>query len=243
MAGHSKWANIKHRKNSQDTKKSKIFTKLIKEITVSTRLFGDDVESNPRLRKAVSVAKSNNIPFEKIDRAIKKGSGDLEGVSYYQCTYEGYGPGGVAIIIEVITDNKNRTVSELRNIFTKNNGNLAENGSVSWIFDKKGEIIAERRNKSENSLFNLAVEIGADDILIKADLFSLITKPADLMEVSELVQNKGYSIKSSEINMIPKTMQKVKKKEYELLIKLLDHLEKNDDINKVFSNLDWEKLQ
>ena len=186
MAGHSKWANIKHRKNSQDTKKSKIFTKLIKEITVSTRLFGDDVDSNPRLRKAVSVAKSNNIPFEKIDRAIKKGSGDLEGVSYYQCTYEGYGPGGVAIIIEVITDNKNRTVSELRSIFTKNNGNLAENGSVSWIFDKKGEIITERRNKSENSLFNLAVEIGADDILIKVNDNSL-----------DLLRNRDWLIQES----------------------------------------------
>tara|TARA_B100001996_G_C18629245_1_gene581081 strand:- start:280 stop:1011 length:732 start_codon:yes stop_codon:yes gene_type:complete len=237
MAGHSKWANIKHRKGSQDAKKSKIFTRLIKEITVATRLNGDDVESNPRLRRAIANAKSNNLPLEKISRAVNKGSGNLDEVYYEDMVYEGYGPGGVAILIEVITDNKNRTVSELRHIFSKQSGNLAENGSVSWIFEKKGEVKVVRKNESEDLIFDLALEVGAEDVLIQEDYFLVITKPSDLMEISDLIKNKDYSIKSSEFHMIPKTIQDVDQKEYEGLKKLLNLLDQNDDVNRVFSNL------
>ncbi len=240
MAGHSKWANIRHRKGSQDAKKSKIFTKLIKEITVAARMNGDDIESNPRLRRAITNAKSNNLPLEKISRAVKKGSGNLDGVYYEDMVYEGYGPGGVAILIEVITDNKNRTVSDLRHIFSKQSGNLAENGSVSWIFNKKGEIRVVRANESEDLIFNMVLEVGAEDVLIQKEDFLVITKPSDLMEISDLIKNKGYSIKSSEFGMIPKTMQDVDRKEYEGLNKLLQLLDENEDVNKVFSNLDWE---
>ena len=241
MAGHSKWANIKHRKGSQDAKKSKIFTKLIKEITVAARLDGDDIESNPRLRRAITNAKSNNLPLEKISKAVKKGSGHLDGNSYEDVVYEGYGPGGVAILIEVITDNRNRTVSDLRHIFSKQSGNLAENGSVSWIFDKIGKIKIIRENKSEDSIVSLVLEAGAEDVLIQEEDFLVITKPEDLMEISDLIKNKGYSIKSSEFHMRPKTKQYLDLKEYEGLIKLLNLLEENDDVNKVFSNLDWKK--
>ena len=241
MAGHSKWANIKHRKGSQDAKKSKIFTKLIKEITVAARLDGDDIESNPRLRRAITNAKSNNLPLEKISKAVKKGTGHLDGNSYEDVVYEGYGPGGVAILIEVITDNRNRTVSDLRHIFSKHSGNLAENGSVSWIFDKIGKITIIRKNESEDSILSLVLEAGAEDVLIQEEEFLVITKPEDLMEINDLIKNKGYSIKLSELHMRPKTKQYLDQKEYEGLIKLLNLLDENDDVNKVFSNLDWEK--
>tara|TARA_S200000501_G_scaffold171967_1_gene162053 strand:- start:62 stop:793 length:732 start_codon:yes stop_codon:yes gene_type:complete len=239
MAGHSKWSNIKHRKGSQDAKKSKIFTKLIKEITVAVRLDGDDIESNPRLRRAVTIARSNNLPSEKISRAIKKGAGDLDGISYEDVLYEGYGPGGAAILVEVITDNKNRTVSDLRHIFSKQSGNLAENGSVSWNFEKKGEIKVFRENNSEDSILNLVLDVGAEDFLIKKESFSIITKPSDLMGINDLISKKGYSIKSSEFYMRPKTTQDINKKEHEGIIKLLNLLDENEDVNKVFSNVDW----
>ena len=163
MAGHSKWANIRHRKGAQDKKRSKIFTKLIKEITIASRLGGGDISSNPRLRKAVSNAKSSNLPSDKIERAIKKGTGELEGVIYEEVTYEGYGPGGVAILINIITDNKNRTVAEIRHLLSKFDGNLGENGSVSWMFDKAGQIIMESKSESEDTVFEDAIDAGADD--------------------------------------------------------------------------------
>ena len=163
MAGHSKWANIRHRKGAQDKKRSKIFTKLIKEITIASRLGGGEISSNPRLRKAVSNAKSSNLPSDKIERAIKKGTGELEGVTYEEVTYEGYGPGGVAILINIITDNKNRTVAEIRHLLSKFDGNLGENGSVSWMFDKTGQIIMESKSESEDTVFEDAIDAGADD--------------------------------------------------------------------------------
>jgi len=239
MAGHSKWSNIKHRKGSQDAKKSKIFTKLIKDITVAVRLDGDDIESNPRLRRAVTIARSNNLPSEKISRAIKKGAGNLDGISYEDILYEGYGPGGVAILVEVITDNRNRTVSDLRHIFSKQSGTLAENGSVSWNFDKKGKIKVFRENNSEDSILNLVLDVGAEDFLIEKDSFSIITKPSDLMGINDLILKKGCSIQSSEIYMRPKTTQDINQKEHECLIKLLNLLDENEDVNKVFSNVDW----
>ena len=239
MAGHSKWSNIKHRKGSQDAKKSKIFTKLIREITVAVRLDGNDTESNPRLRRAITIAKSNNLPTEKISRAIKKGAGDLDGILYEDVLYEGYGPGGVAILVEVITDNRNRTVSDLRHIFLKESGRLSENGSVTWNFDKKGEIKVVRENNSEDSILNLVLEVGADDVLIEKESFSVFTKPTDLMEINDLISAKGYSIKSSEFYMRPKTTQDINQKEHESLVKLLNLLYENEDVNKVFCNVNW----
>ena len=164
MAGHSKWANIRHRKGAQDKKRSKIFTKLIKEITIASRLGGGDISSNPRLRKAVSNAKSSNLPLDKIERAIKTGTGELEGVIYEEITYEGYGPGGVAILINIITDNKNRTVAEIRHLLSKFDGNLGENGSVSWMFDKAGQIIMESKSESKDTVFEDAIDAGADAV-------------------------------------------------------------------------------
>ena len=237
MAGHSKWANIKHRKGAQDAKRGKIFTKIIKEITIASRLGGGDLDANPRLRKAVSNAKSSNMPADKIERAIKKGTGELEGVSYEEIIYERYGPGGVAIIMNVITDNKNRTVAEVRHIFSKYGGNLGESGSVSWMFDKKGQIVLDSSNGDDVVLEDV-LSAGADDLEIDSSTYYIITKPDNLMVVRDVLEKSGYLIRSAEIEMVPKTIQKLKGQDANNAIKLLDILEDNDDINKLYSNLD-----
>ena len=240
MAGHSKWSNIKHRKGAQDQKRGKIFTKLIREITIASRLGSGDLESNPRLRKAVSNAKSNNMPSEKIDRAIKKGTGVLEGVSYEEITYEGYGPNGVAIIAEVITDNKNRSVAELRHAFTKFGGSLGETGSVSWMFEKKGQIIFEDSLLGFDALFDLLIIAGAEDIE-EYDNGYIVTTPFELlMEVRKVIEEKGCVIKSADYEMLSKTSQKLERSKSEKVINLLTSLENNDDVNKLFSNLEIE---
>ena len=238
MAGHSKWANIKHRKGAQDQKRGKIFTKLIREITISSRLGGGDIESNPRLRKAVSNAKSSNMPSEKIDRAIKKGTGVLEGVSYEEIIYEGYGPNGVAIIVEVITDNKNRSVAELRHAFTKFGGSLGETGSVSWMFEKKGQIIFEDSLLGFDALFDLVIIAGAEDIEEYDDGYIVTTPFELLMEVRKVIEEKGCVIKSADYEMLSKTSQKLERSKSEKVINLLTSLENNDDVNKLFSNLE-----
>ena len=238
MAGHSKWANIKHRKGAQDAKRGKIFTKIIKEITIAARLNGGDVDSNPRLRKAVSNAKSSIMPADKIDRAIKKGTGELEGVTYEEITYEGYGPGGMALMMDVITDNKNRSVAEVRHIFSKFGGNLGENGSVSWMFEKKGQIILNSDSGDEDVIFEAALEAGADDFESDNNIYAIFTDPTSLMEVRDSLENSGYKIRSTEIEMIPKTLQKLDGKEAETAMKLMDALDENDDISKLYSNLD-----
>ena len=240
MAGHSKWANIKHRKGAQDQKRGKIFTKLIKEITIASRIAGGDLDSNPRLRKAVSNAKSNNVPAGNIERAIKKGIGDLDGIAFDEITYEGYGPNGVAIIIEVITDNKNRSVAELRHIFTKFGGSLGETGSVSWMFEKKGQIILESKSIVYETLFDIALIAGAED-LEKFENSYIITTPFEsLMEVKKTIEDHGYLTKSADYQMISKTTQKVTKSESHSVVKLLDTLDNNDDVNRIFSNLDLD---
>ena len=240
MAGHSKWANIKHRKGAQDQKRGKIFTKLIKEITIASRIAGGDLDSNPRLRKAVSNAKSNNVPAGNIERAIKKGIGDLDGIAFDEITYEGYGPNGVAIIIEVITDNKNRSVAELRHIFTKFGGSLGETGSVSWMFEKKGQIILESKSLVYETLFDIVLITGAED-LEKFENSYIITTPFDsLMEVKKTIEDHGYLTKSADYQMISKTTQKVTKSESDSIVKLLDTLDNNDDVNRIFSNLDLD---
>ena len=240
MAGHSKWANIRHRKGAQDKKRSKIFTKLIKEITIASRLGGGDISSNPRLRKAVSNAKSSNLPSDKIERAIKKGTGELEGVIYEEVTYEGYGPGGVAILINIITDNKNRTVAEIRHLLSKFDGNLGENGSVSWIFDKTGQIIMESKSESEDTVFEDAINAGADDFYADNNFYLVSTSVDQLMVIRDRLDNAGYVIKSAEIELVPKTSQILDDLEANKFLKLLDALEDNDDVSKVYTNFDFD---
>ena len=240
MAGHSKWANIRHRKGAQDKKRAKVFTKLIKEITIASRLGGGEISSNPRLRKAVSNAKSSNLPSDKIERAIKKGTGELEGVTYEEVTYEGYGPGGVAILINTITDNKNRTVAEIRHIFSKFDGNLGENGSVSWMFDKTGQIIMESKSGSEDTVFEDAIDAGADDFYAENNFYLVSTSVDQLMVIRDRLDNAGYVIKSAEIEMVPKTNQILDDLEANKFLKLLDALEDNDDVNKVYTNFDFD---
>ena len=240
MAGHSKWANIRHRKGAQDKKRAKIFTKLIKEITIASRLGGGDISSNPRLRKAVSNAKSSNLPSDKIERAIKKGTGELEGVIYEEVTYEGYGPGGVAILLNIITDNKNRTVAEIRHLLSKFDGNLGENGSVSWMFNKTGQIIMESKSVSEDIVFEDVIDAGADDFYADNNCYLVSTSVDQLMVIRDRLDNDGYVIKSAEIEMVPKTTQKLDDLEVNKLLKLLDALEDNDDVNKVYTNFDFD---
>ena len=237
MAGHSKWSNIKHRKGAQDQKRGRIFTKLIKEITIASKIGGGDVDSNPRLRKAVSNAKSSNMPNEKIDRAIKKGIGVLEGFAFEEIVYEGYGPQGIAIILEVITDNKNRTVAELRNIFSKYGGSLGESGSVAWMFEKKGQIILNGNSLEFDSLFDIALEAGAEDIAENNESFVISTHFESLYQVKKILEDEGCIIKSADYELVPKTPIKIKKEESEVFLNFLYSLEGNDDVNKIFSNL------
>ena len=241
MAGHSKWANIRHRKGAQDVKRGKIFTKLIKEINISVRLGGVDVDANPRLRKAVTNAKSNNMPSDKIERAIMKGTGALEGVIYEEVTYEAYGPGGVAIMMDIITDNKNRSVAKVRSTLSKYGGNLAENGSVSWIFDKKGQIILDSEAGEVDRVFEAAINAGANDFEADTNIYTISMDPSSLMEVRDALENIGYEIRSAEIEMVPKTLQKLGGKEAETILKLMDALEENDDINKLYSNFNVDE--
>ena len=236
MAGHSKWANIRHRKGAQDSKRGKIFTKIIKEITVSARLGGGDQDSNPRLRKAVSNARSNNMPQDNIIRAIKKGTGELEGVKYEEMSYEGYGPNGIAIYIEVITDNKNRTVSEIRHILNKNNGNLAESGSVAWMFERKGEIIISKYDGNEEKLFDDIIDSGASDFESSDNNVFITTNQSDLMNVRDRLEEKGYALKSADLVMVPKSTQEVKEEAQDNIINLMESIDNHDDVNQVYSN-------
>ena len=236
MAGHSKWANIKHRKGAQDAKRGKVFTKIIKEITVAARLSGGDLEANPRLRRAVSNARSNNMPQDNIFRAIKKGTGELEGVNYEEMIYEAYGPIGIAIYMEVITDNKNRTVSELRHILNKNNGSLAEPGSVSWMFRRVGMIILVSNLPDENTLLNDILESGANDFEINDNEAYVSTEQNELMVVKENLEKRGYNIKSSELIMSPNSLQSVDTENADKVLNLMEIIDNHDDVNQVYSN-------
>ena len=241
MAGHSKWANIKHRKGAQDKKRGKIFTKIIKEITVSARLFGGDLDSNPRLRKAVMNAKSNNMPGENIERAIKKGTGDLPGIKYEEMVYEGYGPLGIAIYMEVITDNKNRTVSELRHILNKYNGSLAEPGSVSWMFKRVGLIIMSLSSRDEEKLMRDVLEVEADDFDIIGEEAYVSVDQGKLLTVKEGLEKLGYDVKSAEIIMTPNSLQKIETSDKDKVLELMDLIDSHDDVNQVFSNFSFSE--
>ena len=242
MAGHSKWANIKHRKGAQDAKRGKVFTKIIKEITVAARLSGGDLEANPRLRRAVSNARSNNMPQDNIFRAIKKGTGELEGVNYEEMIYEAYGPFGIAIYMEVITDNKNRTVSELRYILNKNNGSLAEPGSVSWMFRRVGMIILVSNLPDENTLLNDILESGANDFEINDNEAYVSTEQNELMVVKENLEIRGYNIKSSELIMSPNSLQSVDIENADKVLNLMEIIDNHDDVNQVYSNFSLNEV-
>ena len=236
MAGHSKWANIRHRKGAQDAKRGKIFTKIIKEITVSARIGGGDLDSNPRLRKAVSNARSKNMPQDNIVRAIKKGTGELEGIAYEEMSYEGYGPNGIAIFIEVITDNKNRTVSDLRHILNKNNGSLAEPGSVAWMFERKGEIIISDFQGDEEKLLEDILDSGANNFEVAKKNVIVSTEQSDLLNSRDALENRGYLIKSADLIMVPKSIQEIDDDDREKIINLMEKIDNHDDVNNVYSN-------
>ena len=236
MAGHSKWANIKHKKAAQDAKRGKVFTKIIKELMVAAKTGGSDPEANPRLRQAISTAKAANMPSDTISRNIQKGAGELEGVDYEELSYEGFGPEGVAIMIDVMTDNKNRTVAEIRHLMAKFGGNLGENGSVSWMFEKLGQIIVESESTNEENLFNDALEAGADDFNREELDFVISTSPALTAEITEHLQKKGYSVVSSKVEMVPKNIVEVPESDSSKLINLMEKLEEHDDVQNIASN-------
>ncbi len=237
MSGHNKWSTIKHKKGAADAKRGKVFTKIIKEISVAAKLGGGDPAANPRLRTAIDKAKGENMPKDNIERAIKKGTGGMEGVTYEETIYEGYGPNGVAVLVEVMTDNRNRTVSDVRSIFTKCNGNMGETGCVSWMFDKKGLIIFNSSTDFEK-LFEAALEAGADDVSEEDGQLEVITDPSAFMEVREALEKAGFKYDSAEITMIPQTMIKLEGKAAESMLKMMDRLEDNDDVQNVYANFD-----
>jgi YebC/PmpR family DNA-binding regulatory protein len=238
MSGHSKWSTIKHKKGAADAKRGKMFSKLIKEISIAARMGGGDLDGNPRLRTAVNTARAANMPKENIDRAIKRGTGEIEGVTYEEMTYEGYGPGGVAVIVEVLTDNKNRTVAEVRHIFDKYNGNLGESGCVSWMFDKKGVVVVLAEGLSEDEVMELAVDAGAQDVKTEGHAFEITAEPSDFEAVRKAVEGKGWKVDLAEISMIPQNTVKLEGKRAEQMLKMMDALDDNEDMQKVFANFD-----
>ena len=244
MSGHSKWHTIKHKKGALDAKRGKIFTKLIKEITVAARTGGSgDVDANARLRKAVTDAKAQNMPNDTIDRAIKRGTGELEGVNYDEITYEGYGIGGVAVLVETMTDNRNRTVAEIRHIFSKNGGNMGEAGSVAWMFDKKGYFVVDKAAKSEDELFDIVIEAGADDMQDEGDIFEIFSAPDAFEAVSEALKAAGVETQAAEISMIPQNYIALTGDDARKMMKLYDALDDNDDVQKVYANFDIDESE
>ncbi len=238
MSGNSKWSTSKRKKAQVDAKRGKIITTLIKEITITARAGGGDPDSNPRLRHAISSARDSNMPQNNIKKAIMKGTGELPGTTYEECAYEGFGPGGVAIFMEVLTDNKNRTVADIRHLITKYGGNLGENGSVVWMFDKKGQIILTRDNQDEDTLFEAAIDAGAEDFEAVDDAFIVTTDPADIMSVRSALENKGYYVESSKVEMLPKNLHKIDDEKSKKAISLLDEIEDHNDIKSVYTNFE-----
>ncbi len=238
MSGHSKWSTIKRKKGAADAKRGKVFTKIIKEIMVAARFGGGEINSNPRLRTAVLAAKAENMPKDNIDRAIKKGTGELEGVNYEELIYEGYGPGGVAMMLEVVTDNKNRTVADVRHIFLKHNGNLGENGCVSWMFEKKGLITIEKSGVDEDRLIEVALDAGALDVKDSGKEFEVTTDQTGFEEVKKALEEAGFKYNYAEVTMVPQSTIRLSGKEAEQMLKLMEGLEDSDDVQKVYGNFD-----
>jgi YebC/PmpR family DNA-binding regulatory protein len=243
MSGHSKWHTIKHKKGAADAKRGKIFTRIIKELSVAARGGGGDPDTNPRLRTVIAEAKSVNMPADNIKRAIQRGTGELPGVSYEEVTYEAYGPGGAALIIEVLTDNRNRTVGELRHTLTKYGGNLGETNSVAWMFDKKGYIVIDKHKASEDALMAAAVDNGADDLRDDGDSWEVVSPPDAFQPVLEAVKALGVEPDAAEIAMLPQNYVKLEGKPAQQMVKLIDILEEHDDTKKVWSNADIEEKE
>jgi YebC/PmpR family DNA-binding regulatory protein len=243
MSGHSKWATIKHKKGALDAKRGKIFTRLIKEIMVAAKAGGGDPDGNPRLRSAILAAKSENMPNDNIARAIKRGTGEIEGASYEDITFEGYGPGGVAIIIDVLTDNRNRAVSEIRHAFSKNGGNLGETGSVGYMFSKKGVIIVAKPSASEDKLTEIVLEAGADDLNDDGGYWEILTSPKDFEAVRDALKGAGIETESAEVTMVPSTYQKLEGTQASAMMRLLETLEDLDDTQNVYSNFEMDEAQ
>ncbi|MBI5376793.1 MAG: YebC/PmpR family DNA-binding transcriptional regulator [Candidatus Schekmanbacteria bacterium] len=238
MSGHSKWSTIKHKKGKEDAKRGKLFTKIQKEISVAARLGGGDVEANPRLRSAVLAARGANMPGENIQRAIQRGTGELPGVHYEQAEYEGYGPGGIAVLVECLSDNKNRTVAEIRSIFSKHGGNMGEAGCVNWMFEKKGLIHIDKKVVPEDVLMEKAIEAGADDMTVEEDVYEIVTPVENFEEVKATIEKAKIPIQNAEVNMVPKTTVRVEADKAEKVLRLMDSLEDHEDVQKVYSNFD-----
>lgn len=241
MSGHSKWSTIKRKKEKTDSQRGKIFTKIIREIIVAARAGGADLGSNPRLRTAVDAARAVNMPADNIKRGILKGTGELEGVNYEQQIYEGYGPGGVAIMVETLTDNKNRTVAEIRHIFTKHAGSLGEVGCVGWMFDRKGHIVVDKKSISEDEIMEKALDLGASDIQTSDDAYDIYTEFTDFETVRSGLEKAGVKMTSVEVTMIPQTTIKLEGKPAEQMIRLMEDLEDSDDVQKVHANFDIDE--
>jgi len=238
MAGHSKWANIQHRKGRQDKKRAKLFTKLIREINIAAKMGGSDLDANPRLRLAIDKAKAQSMPKDNIDRAIKRGAGESEGADYFECRYEGYGPGGVAVMVDCLTDNKNRTVAEIRHAFTKFGGNLGADGSVNYLFNHVGQLIFSAAN-NEDELMNIAIDSGAEDITSDDDgAIEVITLPSEFEKVRDAIIDAGFKAESATLTMRASTVAKLDEKEATSMIKMLETLEDLDDVQEVYSNAD-----
>ena len=238
MSGHSKWSTIKRKKGATDAKRGKLFTKIIKEIIVAARLGGGDINSSPRLRAAVNAAKAENMPKENIERAIKKGTGELEGIRYEELIYEGYGPGGVAMMLEVMTDNKNRTVADVRHIFAKQNGNLGEAGCVSWMFEKKGLILIDKSGADEDRLIEVALDAGALDVKDTEKEFEVMVDSSNFEKVKKAIEEAGFKYTYADVTMVPQTTVRLTGKEAEQMLKLTEGLEDSDDVQKVYANFD-----
>jgi len=241
MSGHSKWATIKHKKGAADAKRGKVFTRLIKEITVAAKQGGGDPDGNPRLRTAILAAKAENMPADNIKRAVQRGTGELEGLSYEEITFEGYGPGGVAVIVDVLTDNRNRAVSEVRHAFSKNGGNLGETGSVGYMFSKKGIIVIAKDGVDEEKITEIVLEAGADDLNDEGDNWEIYTTPKDFVAVKEAVEKAGFKPEHAEVTMIPSTYQKLEGSQANAMMRMLEVLEDLDDTQNVYSNFDMDE--
>jgi YebC/PmpR family DNA-binding regulatory protein len=238
MSGHSKWSSIKHKKAIKDARRGKLFTKFIKEITVAARLGGGDINANPRLRTAVVTARQNSMPADNIERAIKKGAGELEGVTYEEVTYEAYGPGGVAVLIQTLTDNRTRTVSEIRNLLDKYGGNLGTANSVAWMFTKRGLLTVERAGVDEDKVMEVALEGGADDVRDAGDILEVLTAPEQFEAVKAVLEREKIAVTSAEVTMMPQATVNISGKPAEQMIRLLEVLEDHDDVQTVSSNMD-----
>jgi len=241
MSGHSKWHTIKHKKGAADAKRGRVFTKIIKEITVAARVGGGDPNGNPRLRTVVAAAKAANMPKDNIDKAIKKGTGELPGVSYEEVSYEGYGPGGVAILVQVVTDNRNRTLPEIRHLFSKYSGNLGESNCVAWMFEKKGYIVVTKSSVAEDALLELVLEAGGDDVREDGDNWEVLSPPERMEQVREAIAAKGIGVATAEISMVPKNTVKVEGKKAQQVLNMMEGLEEHEDVQNVWANFDIDE--